>query len=251
MFTILKSMFNNGENDGDVILRTINKDMRCHSFVAKYNSELIKEQLDNCYFPGVVMIDYNSNLVNIVFNYFYSEKIIDIDLTGEEIISLFGLINQLRCQITINTLKNHYVKKFPKTLNDNNWLDLLKLVYGISKYSDLQEEVLSYFLNNILSNVESLECFMLSEYYKYTDEYIRDKLFQICLQRIIYITNEIQSYTQETQVKNDTKKTLNNYIKNIGCESDEEQDSETEEPMVVTEKMKKTNSSIGSKSKRK
>ena len=181
MISTLRNLFNNGDNNGTIIIKTFDKDLKCHKFVLSNTSEYFKESIEQATFDNVITLDVSTELLIIVLNFLYSEKIIDKELSGIDIIKLFALISQLRCVDFVINLKNYYLKKFPKTINENNWLFLLENVYNTMKYSDLQEELLRYFQNNILSNIEKSKIQVLKIAIDETASEIKQTLFLICL----------------------------------------------------------------------
>ena len=211
MISLLKSLFNNGDNNGNIILETNDKNLKCHDFVLRQTSDFFKENLETSGFNGIINLDSNSELVCLVLNYFYSEKIIDKELSANDIIKLYYLINQLRCQDSILILKNHYFKKFYGTLNEANWLELLKIIFNISKYTDLQDEILLYFKNSILMKTESLNVIRFNDFYKDTNEEIKNVLFSICLEKIMFLLNEVNKNQCILDDNLKKKNNLNNY----------------------------------------
>src|SRR5437016_890126 len=99
MITLLRNLYNNGDNTGNIIIKTLGKEILCHDYIIKNTSNFLKEVLEEKFLIGarIIELDYEHDLVNIVLNYMYSEKIIDKELTGNEIIKLYSLISLLRC----------------------------------------------------------------------------------------------------------------------------------------------------------
>lgn len=138
MLAIKISFCKYGENNGNVLIKTVDKELKCHDFVITQTSIYMREILENKITNNIIELDSNYEVVNIILNYLYSEKVIDKDLNANDIIKLYHLINQLKCPDTIIVLKHYYLEKFAKTINENNWNILLKMVFGISKFSNLQ-----------------------------------------------------------------------------------------------------------------
>jgi len=175
--------------------------------------------------------------VNIVLNYLYSEKIIDKELSANDIINLYNLINQLRCKDIIVPLKNHYLKKFPALLNESNWMELLKCVFNVSKYTDFQEEILSYYKSNVLTQLEDLDLNTIINTYKLVNEEIKTLLFLICLEKISLMNIEIKNNIIDKNIT--TKQNLNSYLKTINEDSQDEIDEEIELKKLVNTKSQK------------
>lgn len=231
MLSVLRLLYNEGENNGNVNVKTHDKNLLCHDFVLKSTSDFFRDSMNGKPLPIYFELDYNSKLVNIVLNCMYSEKVVDEDLTGQDIIKLYALINQLKCRGIDMIIKNHYIKKFPSTLTENNWMMLLRMVFNIEKYNDLQKEILNYFAENILMNLETVNMCLFSDLYKDTDGNIKDALFKICLEKILSLTTELKN------LEDDSKNKLNDYLKEEYDE--EEEEISEEEPKKPLPKKKK------------
>jgi len=218
MLTTLRTLYNQGDNDGNVIIKTTDHELICHDFVLKYTSDFFKNYIIMTGFDGIITLDYDSKLVNIVFNCMYSEKVIEQNLTGQEIIKLYALLDQLKCKNIEMIIKNHYLKKFPSTLTENNWMTFLRMVFNVEKYIELQKEILNYFANHILMNLETVNMYLFSDVYKDTDNDIKDTLFKICLEKIMSLTTELKTNMENEELK----KKMNEYLKTDDEESDEE-----------------------------
>ncbi len=234
MLTILRTLYNNGENDGDIIIKTINEELRGHSFILKKTSDFFRICMSDPYFAGIIEIDSTSKIINIVINYLYSEKIIDDDLSPTEIIQLYNVINNLKCHQSITILKNYYLQKFPKLLNQNNWIELLTYTFNISKYTELQEELLTFYTNYILNNIQTIDLHTIDNLYKPVNDEIKNILFSIALQKVYSLTNEIKNNT--SQQENITKHNLNTFLINASEYEEaisEEYVSESEEEIIT------------------
>lgn len=241
MLSILKTLYNNGENDGNITIITKSSKLMCHSFIIENTSEYFRSCIFSC---NVIELDYSFELVNIVMNYLYSEKILDKNLDANEIINLYNLINQLKCKdsTNINTLKNHYLKKFPSLINETNWIDLLKYVYNINKYADFQEEILTYYKSNILTYIEDLDFNEIINMYTNTNDELKILLFSICLERVSVMNVEIKNNTNNSELK--TKQKMNSLLKMITINDNEEDDipsdeSEESPPLKPVKQLKK------------
>src|SRR5579885_3469662 len=112
MLSFIRSLFNNGDNNGKIIIKTTNnKEIKCHDFILKNTSDYFKEIVEYESFNNIIEMDCSSEIIIIILNYLYSEIIDDKNLSCEEIIHLYYTINQLKCKNFINILKNHYLGK--------------------------------------------------------------------------------------------------------------------------------------------
>jgi hypothetical protein len=95
MLSYIKNLYNDGDNDGDVMIRCLNdRIILCHSFVISFASNTLKNQilsktsLDKSNILEL-KLNYDVKLVNILFGYVYKESISNTKLTVDEILSLY------------------------------------------------------------------------------------------------------------------------------------------------------------------
>jgi hypothetical protein len=226
MLSILRDLYKNGDNDGNVIIKTKDKELKCHEFVISNTSDFFKSSINSDSYYNIIELDSSFEIVNIIMNYLYSEKIVDKELSANDIINLYNLINQLRCKDFIIPLKNHYLKKFPELLNELNWMELLKCVFNVNKYADFQDEILLYYKSNILTQLEDLDLNTIIDNYKYVNEEIKTLLFTICLAKILSMNIEIKNNIIDKNIT--TKQNLNTYLKTINDDSHSESEDEFE-----------------------
>jgi len=234
MLSVLRTLYNNGENDGEILIKTKDSQIKCHLFVIENTSDYLKSCVKSENFNNIIELDSSFELVNIAMNYLYAERIIDKELSADEIINLYNLINQLKCKdnININILKNHYLKKFPYLIEENNWIDLLKYVHNINKYADFQEEILCYYKSNILTYIEDLDLNTIVNMYSNVNTEIKILLFSICLERLSIINIEIKNNTVESSLK--TKEKMNSLLETINSENNNDscEDFEDTPPLI-------------------
>jgi len=238
MFTILKNLFNNGDNNGEILIRTKDKDIKCHEFIANFTSEFLKISIEK---SDIVELDFSSELVIIVLNFLYSEKVTDKELNAFDIIQLFNLIGQLRCHQSIIILKNYYLKKFPALITELNWIELLSYVFNISKYDELQTELINCYTNNVLTNPTLCNLYINNGID--LDVQIKNLLFAISLKKINELSAEVLNLSTEKENKN--KQDLNNYLNSVTGDSDD-LDESIEEAKILS----KPNSKFKSKTKK-
>lgn len=232
MISVLRTLYNNGDNDGNIAINTKLGQLKAHSFILENTSELFKACIKSQSFSNMIELDASDELVNIVMNYLYSEKIIDKELDPNDIINLYNLINHLRCKdsINISILKNHYLKKFPGLLNEGNWMDLLRSVYNISKYADFQEEIIAYYKSHILAFIEDLDInFVMSMYTNISDE-LKILLFSICLERVSVINAELRNNAIEAESKE--KQKMNSALKSKSDDDDYDEYTENDKELI-------------------
>ena len=150
MISLFRTLYNLGNNDGDMlIISKDKKQLNCHTYVINYASQALKKQYTLQ--PKFMTINYNKNIIDIIFNYIYSERILEYKLSLEEILDLFSLINDLRLNINITKLNNYYAKYYSKLIDKDNWIRALLNVYNIPKYADLHDHAIKYIKDKILS----------------------------------------------------------------------------------------------------
>ena len=156
-----------------------------------------------------------------------------MDLSADEIVSLYNLVSQLRCSLSVNNLINYYLEQFPGLVTDDNWLTLLRYIFNINKYFDLQAIILAFYKNNILNDINPMISQLLLDSFSVLDNEIKLSLFVIALEKIKDLVNEVKcNNDKEVQMGN----SLNSYLRNL---SDEEEDDiaeifDDEKPKKVT-----------------
>lgn len=220
MLTILRTLYNNGQNEGNILIRAKDQDFRCHSFVLESTSDYFKSCIKQENFNGIIEIDFPGTITNIVLNFLYSEKIIHADLSADEIIALYNLVSQLRCSLFVHNLTSYYLDQFPNLITEDNWLTLLRYIFNINKYFDLQTIILAFYKNNILNDINTATLQLLLDSFSVLDNEIKMSLFVIALEKIKDLVNEVKcNNDREVQIGN----SLNSYLKNV---SDEEEDDD-------------------------
>ncbi len=219
MQSYLRELYNDGINDGDMqILSKDNHIIKCHKFVILYATKILNLQDGNH-----ISLDYNKNIIDIILNYTYSEKIVDIDLTVNEILSLFSLIHYLDMNDYILELKNHYIRTFPDKLTKNNWLHILKSIYGMQKYSDLLESIIPYIRDIAIVDDDILSIINMDG----LDNTIKTFLFKISLHKVIELNKCLNLAIDE---KNNNRKEKLNLLLTTSDElcydSDDDNDEE-------------------------
>jgi hypothetical protein len=88
-------------------------------------------------------------------------------------------------------------------------------VFGISKYCELQEVILSYYENNILVDIDSTN---LNLIFSQADSNIKNTLFKIAIEKMLSLTNY--------------KKDLNTYIKAVNDVPEQTEPDELDEIVI-------------------
>jgi hypothetical protein len=209
MLSHLKTLYNSGENDGDIcIMLKNNHQLSCHSYVVKYASDTIKNKLNQPH-QNIIELNYEKKIVDIVLNFSYSEEIIDNDLTADEIMSLYNLINFLNMNNFIMELKNYYSRKFYKSLNISNWLHVICSIYNIDIYYDLYDPTVQYIKNSIIIDKNLLNNVNIDT----IDNNIKTFLLKLSFQKIHELNTNLNNIIDIKD--NAIKQKMNNIIKNV------------------------------------
>ena len=230
MLSYIKQLYNLGDNNGDLVIKT--KDdhiVKCHSFVMLYASDSIKMKLLKEDVHDAITLNYNKQIVDIVLNYLYSEKILESDLDINDVLDIFSLIHDLRMNNCTLELKNYYSRLFVNYINKNNWIHVLKSIYKLQKYSELYDCTLEYIKTVVLLDNDSIMDIQKSD----IDNDIKCVLFDISLNTLQKLNDEISEYRKK---KDDARKQLMNKVIK-GSDDYESESSEESEPKP--KKMKK------------
>lgn len=243
MQSTLNNLYNNGNNEGDIILNLLDGTIRCHSFVLIYTSSYFKNNMNTLKCShDINIMDYETGyesdgityqlplqttkkIANIIMAFLYNEKVIDIDLNGQEIIELFDNIRSLQFGNFVIILKNHYMNKFKYEINTNNWLLLLKITINDNFYTVLTDKILDYYQNNILTSIDDI---CESNIDKIIDEFINcdplivKTLYKRCLMKIVEMNVKLNDNSDNGKLFDN--KNINKIIKNCieNSDSDEE-----------------------------
>lgn len=231
MISLLKNMYNNGNNQGDTIISCKDGTINCHYFVitqTSYYLNMITENdtnRDNG-FNFHAKLDFSCELVNIVVTYLYSEKIIDKYISCFEIIDLINLICKLEIANDLcDNLVSYYMRKFPEQLTENNWLGLLRNTYENANCAYLTKTILDYYKNDVLENLCTqnknglLDLFKIL--YDTNDKNIQTILFALSLDKIIGLNEQISNFSSDIDTNLLKSAKINNILKN-SSEDDED-----------------------------
>lgn len=271
MLSVLRNLYNNGENTGDINIKLNDKTINAHSFVLFNTSEYFRIQMNSEDFNKNTLIEVpiqndiititpnktieiqcQYEIINIILNYLYSEKVIEKELSPTDIIELFSMIHTLQCHNSIIKLKNYYLLRFPKLLTPENWLELLEYVFNVNKFSELQDEILLYYKNIILNNTETINITEITETYRHINGEIKNVLFSITIMKInTLVYNMKNDNCNNNSIQ--TKRNLNKFLLKTDIdenEYDDEEENEYEEEIEKEEIVKVSSSKIPKKTVR-
>lgn len=191
--------------------------IKCHSFIVINTSEFFKITIRETNQTHIIL-DYDFEIINVVLNYLYTEKIVDKNLSSTDIIQLFDLINLIKCDDSCIQLEKYYIEKFDKLINNDNWFQLLKNIFNINKYIDLQAMLLSYYNSYILQNIDEFNVHIIKELFNDCNNGIKYLLFSICIDKMLRITNELKDIDNEKNIQE--KKKMNNILKKLDIDDE-------------------------------
>lgn len=141
MDAALPLLFNNGDNDGDiVIVSTIDKvEIRCHKWIvrrqARYFADIVKTEkeakrrkTDEKTHQKIIRLTWyvRTSIIRQAIHFLYNSQYkLDVNLEARDLFSLFDLVEQLQfTQDTKNIMENIF-SLFCSKLTKDNWLALL------------------------------------------------------------------------------------------------------------------------------
>ena len=138
MDRLLTTLFNGGNNDGNIIVRSQDDvELRCHKFVVVLSSHFFKSAIafkKQAEVPRrVVELDWPATIVTEALALMYNQAHqFDPKLTASDIIRLHCLIDFLQFNRTVEELENitnGIIDAFGTKLNSDNWLPLMQEVF--------------------------------------------------------------------------------------------------------------------------
>ena len=238
MYSTLAKLFNNGENNGDIILKTQSTNLKCHSFVLENTSDFFKKQICHPNFDGLITLDFTNDIVSIVIQYLYCEEILHKELSTNDIIDLYNLIDIVNCSLLI-PLKQYYLNQFSKLINIENWAQLLNCTFGNSKYSELQNCLQQYCYDVVLNNLtETDEMGKLMEQFTQSSDAIKILVFSYCVKKLAIhnISNG------DSKLSMQRRKTMNTIIRET-CDAVSDSDTSDDD----SKSKKKSSKKVGKK----
>ena len=146
MNTILNTLFNSGNNDGDISINIADGNIKCHSFILKYCTDNMNENV-------IDLPIYTTKQLSFLLSYMYNGVIPPKDgLSQDDIINIFKLIQEFKCKEFINNLKNDLATTFVTYIKLENWFQYFDQLYGTPIYKELNDKLLEYYSNNVLTN---------------------------------------------------------------------------------------------------
>lgn len=189
MDKILRSLFKEGENDGDITLKCADKiSIKCHSLVLRTQSDYFKGMFDFNKEKKEFEILYGSKLVKLLINKMYNSAYPIGEQDVDEMIELTKMIDEFLIVDREELLKS-LMFSFRMSIKKDTWLDILKKVYGLDCYKILVTELLYYFRDTVLVGDEFVKDDPLKDMELDTD--LGRKLYKIILQKLAHLNKQL------------------------------------------------------------
>ena len=151
MDKILRDLFNDGTNDGDITITCQDKvDLKCHSLIMKSQSDFFrslfsysKDKQTEC------TLLYDSKVVKLMINRMYNSHYPIPELTLEELLEFIKLADELLI-IDREYINKNAMFSFKLLLTKDNWLSILKQIYNMDIYAKFVKTIMIFFRDNIL-----------------------------------------------------------------------------------------------------
>jgi len=147
----LYQLFNNGDNDGDIVINCDdNIKIKCHSFIFK--RQCLFALASYHFNEGKINtfdLTYSSKLIRMLISKMYKYKYIFDDLSPNEIITMITLSDYLQME-QFDVIVDELSMLFESQLNAENWIELLEVVYAYSHLKQLEIKIINYIIINIL-----------------------------------------------------------------------------------------------------
>lgn len=163
METDYSELFNNGDNDGDLVIISKEKEsIRCHLDVVKKGADYFKgldSYQNNSGGVSVkqIFMDYPIDHIKLLINYLYNpvgslycESGIDYEnFSIEELLDLYKMVDELIVVVNRDSIENELVSSFSNLLNEQNWKSTLEYIYKFDVYDDFTKKVFEFYFNLI------------------------------------------------------------------------------------------------------
>lgn len=188
MDKVLKDLFKDGENDGDVSLKCSDKvNVKCHSLIMRSQSDYFKGLFDFHKDKKEFEILYSSKLVKLLLNKMYNSSYPIGELEIDEMLQLTKMIDEFLVIDREDVLKS-LMFSFRMSIKKDNWLTVLKQIYGFDCYKELITQLLLYFRDTILVGDEFLKDDPLKDIELDTD--LGRKLYKVILKKLAYLNKQ-------------------------------------------------------------
>lgn len=201
MDKILKDLFKEGENDGDIMLKCSDKIIvKCHSLIMRSQSDYFKGLFDFHKDKKEFDIGYSSKQVRILINKMYNSAYPIGELDVDETLELIKMVDEFLIYDREDIIKN-LMFSFKSSLTKDNWLDILKKIYGIDCYKELVRHILYYFRDTILVGDDFVKNDPLQDIELDTD--LGRVLYRIVLEKVAYLNKRLgynQPYVKKKSI---------------------------------------------------
>lgn len=182
----LKSLFNNGDNDGNtIIVSDDGKEIKCHSFILKKQCDFAKGL---CHFVTKkenkrrINLQYPEKIIKLVLHKMYYSFYDFPHIEINEILQIIALMDE----ILITNKKDiveELVNSFQEQITEENWEILLSKIYNNLAYIELEKCLMNYFYDTILEHTDIDQNCPLKNIDMNTD--LGRQLLGFCMKKII------------------------------------------------------------------
>lgn len=188
MNKLLKTIFNGGDNDGDIIITSIDKKIiKCHYFILKYFSEFFKSDIRFTNLKNVTVsqdsaeinLNYSSKIIRKLLNRIYDDNITLTDLDINEVLEMFELIDFLQIYNSLEVISDLKLL-LNKQLTVDNCVELLQKTFPHKCYNPIKDIIYEYFKEKVIPTRDLYE--EIKNDHELTKE-IRDKILSLYAER--------------------------------------------------------------------
>lgn len=197
----ISTLFQRGNNDGDVDIKTSTKTIKCHSFVIEHCTFFYKYESKSSL---INLSKYNIHNVIILFECMYGKTSQSQDeclncLDMEDIIEIFELTDYLKCMDFVKELKLSLADKFIKIIDNESLLKYLQVQLDNVIFREINDVLLRYFSGMILKNVDDK---LINQSINIIKE-LNGSNLEIIMSNIIKNYRELNNKLNEQIIKND------------------------------------------------
>ena len=234
MNTYITNLFNDGANEGDLTIITKDGEFNCHSFILQYCTDLQIHDSTCLSFE-----DYNNKTMKFLFNYIYNQTLQDVELTPDDIITVFNLSEMLNCKDFINGLKTELATQFYNQLTKDNWIQYYDQLFGEEVYNQLNDVLMDYYSKCVLNDMTEVDDNFIYNYQTIKSVAVYNLLttaLKVLSEKNCKLQHMVEKETEDTE-NGDTENATEEDVE-TDEESDEEQETDTYSTTKIMELLK-------------
>lgn len=237
MNAYITTLFNKGDNDGELTIFTKDGSLKCHAFIIKYCTDFPTDDISDNH---IKFEEYSTKIVTCIVDYLYTQDNCCIDLTCDEIIDTFKFVDTLKCKNFIRELKLSLSSQFLKMISMKNWICYFDMLYGNQIFIELNDLLLQFYNKNILLNSSMVDN-DITEFTSQIKKIKNDAVYDLLINTLnsFFIRNQQEQLknlnnTKEQEVCN-TEASEENLVSEGSNEDEDEDDEEDEEEVTNNE----------------